>query len=1667
MAIVQTGSNPVSVTVTGANTTTSPSNALQDINDSIAAQIESGATVDGFGLAFNSTSTVVGATIAIINDGTLSTDQNSNFALLVNAGAAGGPSNFGTFTYSGSGSLTDTGSGGDALSFTNPTSNVDITVSGTSTISGSTTGHGIEASSGNATATVGVTVLKGGMVEGETAVSFGGGVSTLNNSGTLQGVGSLSGGVSGQVATVINSGTISGTTEGVGVDNVTLTNNSGAMIETTGTTSAEAALAAIAAVEALTAADITNKSGATIQATGPLGQVGILVGQAGATGNATVNNAGTISGNGNAINTNTSGLTTITNTGTISNTTGGGATPGDIRVNVASITNMGTGNIDGADFGIVFRNSQTTGSTIFNAGTISGTTAAIQFSSASSDNTLTLGPGFTITGNVTQGANNILQLGGSSGAGTFNVSNIGASAQYRNFTTFNKIDTSTWTLTGTGTQAWTVEQGTLQVDGTIGDTTVQSGAMLDGTGTTGALTVDSGGTLAPGDDPGTINTGNLNLQAGSNLSIEIEGTSPGVGGFSDVVVTGSVTLAGTLSTTLLNGFTPQAGQSFEIINNDGADAVSGTFAGLAEGASFTQGGTTYSISYAGGTGNDVVLTVLTVGSDIPPVTDLNGPGAGSDNTASFINAPVLIAPVATVTDADNADLTSLTATLTARPDGDAAESLSLNATAAAVASADNLTVTYTAATGVLSVTGLAGTADYQSILQGVVYDDTNATRNTTDRNVNVVVNDGTDSSINHSVTISVQANAVTGQTVLNSATEGTAIASGTPVATFSDANLGDTAGDFSATINWGDGSTPDTGAAVTITGSSGSFTVKGGHTYADEGSEPLSVTLTHTSDNTSATASGSVTVADADGLVVTADNFGGNPGVAVNNVQVATFTDTFAGQVANDLDAMINWGDGSSSAGTVSETGGTFTVTGSHTYTTAGNFTFNVSVDDAGGVSATATGSAAINFAGQVVLPGATEGTALPNGTPVATFTDGNTSDAVGDFSATINWGDGSMPDTGAAVTIVGGSGSFTVEGSHTYVDEGSEPLSVTLTRTADNASATASGSVTVTDADGFVVTADPFSSNPGVATNNVQVATFTDAFTGQVPADLDATINWGDGSSSAGTVSETGGTFTVTGSHTYTTGGNHTFNVSVDDAGGASATATGTATTNFAGQMVLTSAPEGTALPNNTQVATFSDSDSGDAASSFTALIEWGDGASSAGTVTGVSATPGGSTRFTVSGGHTYADEGSDTATVILTHTADHSTATVSGSVAVTEADSLTPHGTSFTANAHQIFTGTVATFSDGDIANVAGDFIASIDWGDGQTTSGTVGGGNGSFTVSGSHVYAAAGQDTVTVKLADDAPGTASATATTSATVNQGAAFPFDVNGDAISDVVFQNNGEPGIWLWNGTAPTAEVGLTNPGASWHIITSRDVNGDGKADLIWQNIDGTPGIWLMNGTTPIAEAGLTNPGASWHVVASGDTNSDGNADLIWQNTDGTLGVWEMNGTTPTAEVGLNNPGSNWKVVGAADFNGDNNDDILLQDKNTGNLMIDLMNGTTISSTITITVGDLSWHAVSTGTFNGQAEIAWQNNNGAAGIWLMNGTTPAAEAGLQNPGAGWQLLSVDHFTPDGRADLLFQNSGSNALQLWEMNGTSVAAMVNLPNPGAGWQSVNGHPFATG
>jgi fibronectin-binding autotransporter adhesin len=154
------------------------------------------------------------------------------------------------------------------------------------------------------------------------------------------------------------------------------------------------------------------------------------------------------------------------------------------------------------------------------------------------------------------------------------------------------------------------------IDGVRGNTYVGSGGILKGTGTVGTLQV-FGGTVAPGHSPGCLNSNALTLSGA--YQAELGGTTA-CSGYDQLNVAGTVTLndggtpptSGTLAVSLYGKFKPAKGNVFTIINNDGSDAVVGTFANLAEGATFKVDGNVLKISYKGGDGNDVTLTVLSV-----------------------------------------------------------------------------------------------------------------------------------------------------------------------------------------------------------------------------------------------------------------------------------------------------------------------------------------------------------------------------------------------------------------------------------------------------------------------------------------------------------------------------------------------------------------------------------------------------------------------------------------------------------------------------------------------------------------------------------------------------------------------------------------------------------------------------------------------------------------------------------------------------------------------------------------------------------------------------------------------------------------------------------------------------------------------------------------------
>ena len=85
----------------------------------------------------------------------------------------------------------------------------------------------------------------------------------------------------------------------------------------------------------------------------------------------------------------------------------------------------------------------------------------------------------------------------------------------------------------------------------------------------------------------------------------------------------------------------------------------------------------------------------------------------------------------------------------------------------------------------------------------------------------------------------------------------------------------------------------------------------------------------------------------------------------------------------------------------------------------------------------------------------------------------------------------------------------------------------------------------------------------------------------------------------------------------------------------------------------------------------------------------------------------------------------------------------------------------------------------------------------------------------------------------------------------------------------------------------------------AWQIAGIGDVDGDGKADLIWRHAqNGDVAVWLMAGSA-VSRAPLVARGVplSWQIVGVGDVDADGNSDLVWFEAQTvSLSVWLMNG---------------------------------------------------------------------------------------------------------------------------------------------------------------------------
>jgi len=254
-----------------------------------------------------------------------------------------------------------------------------------------------------------------------------------------------------------------------------------------------------------------------------------------------------------------------------------------------------------------------------------------------------------------------------------------------------------------------------------------------------------------------------------------------------------------------------------------------------------------------------------------------------------------------------------------------------------------------------------------------------------------------------------------------------------------------------------------------------------------------------------------------------------NPRVGVEFAAVvATIVDDNAFSQASVFSAMIDWGDGQTSAGSVRPYApGGFAVDGDHTYDAIGTFTMRVTLRETGGGTHIATSTVRVSSADQPVSATGIDFEAVEDitfDTVVAVLTDTDPHGSASDFTPQIAWGDG---QTSSGYVTARAGGGFDIHGVHTFTNAGSYDV-VTQISDIGGGSATATGRAQVAAHENHspVVADDAYATNED-ATLKVELAA------GVLANDLDID---GDTLSTVLVAPTTHGTLTVAtdGSFTY-----------------------------------------------------------------------------------------------------------------------------------------------------------------------------------------------------------------------------------------------------------------------------------------------------------------------------------------------------------------------------------------------------------------------------------------------------------------------------------------------------------------------------------------------------
>ena len=236
--------------------------------------------------------------------------------------------------------------------------------------------------------------------------------------------------------------------------------------------------------------------------------------------------------------------------------------------------------------------------------------------------------------------------------------------------------------------------------------------------------------------------------------------------------------------------------------------------------------------------------------------------------------------------------------------------------------------------------------------------------------------------------------------------------------------------------------------------------------------------------------------------------------------------------------------------------------------------------------------------------------------------------------------------------------------------------------------------------------------------------------------------------------------------------------------------------------------------------------------------------------------------------------------------------------------------------------------------------------------------------------------------------------------------------------------------------TGTGTEVSQAGPGSGWTLLKAVDVNGDGRADLLWENASGAVDLFTATGTGYVNQGTIGTIAAGYTFLAADAAGSGQTAEILWdQYSSNSLSAitWSLsgtNGTTVTSNT-VTQTGVNVLDVHAGDINGDGHSDLIFHfstgGTNTAMAVWDMNDGTRIDN-----------------------DYIYLSNGAVA----INGGTGSGSYSLSS---SYQILGTADLNGDGRSDIVLQNGSK--LNWWYMGsgtyGNWIANQGTVTLPGTG------------